>query len=356
MDRQTTVSYRRVSPATVTGLPPDFTLTDKVFDLSVAATEARDDTEFRFLQPVTVTVFLTGEEATAFNDSHSNVAIQRFDPDARKWIPLQTTIDLAARTAQVQILAPNSLALTVKKPVSSPERVLTYGPVLPQGYLGAGMVSLTIPKELGATNTARVSLRIALGDSSPGDQPTSRSGEGQFTMKRSTAHRWRFSWRLLATRQCSVHQRMSFRLDAPGFEMTPLGRGAATSPRQPSWMVLDNHANRAALGRAGNIGLGYRQWANLVHPENVGNGDSSRTENRGDNGYNALPAPNHNLSSHSCSNSNPGRRGSYRGGSHNLPCGHPRRNSNSSTAPGPDSVSCSGVPSCCGPVHHPKSQ
>ena len=63
VDRQTTVSYRRMSTATVTGLPPDFTLTDKVFDLSVAATEARDDTEFRFLQPVTVTVFLTGEDS-----------------------------------------------------------------------------------------------------------------------------------------------------------------------------------------------------------------------------------------------------------------------------------------------------
>ena len=184
VDRQTTVSYRRMSTATVTGLPPDFALTDKVFDLSVAATKARDDTEFRFLQPVKVTVFLTGEEATAFNDSHSNVAIQRFDPDARKWIPLQTTIDLAARTAQVQIQTPNSLALTVKKPVSSPERVLTYGPVLPQGYLGAGVVSLTIPKELGATNTARVSLRIALGGESPANRSTPRSGEGQIAPER----------------------------------------------------------------------------------------------------------------------------------------------------------------------------
>ena len=189
VDRQTTVSYRRVSPATVTGLPTDFTLTDKVFDLSVAATEARDDTEFRFLQPVTVTVFLTGEDTIAFRDSHSNVAIQRFDPNTMEWVPLQTTIDLAARTAQVQILAPNSLALTVKKPVSSPERVLTYGPVLPQGYLGAGVVSLTIPKELGATNTARVSLRIALGGESPANRSTPRSGEGAKLRRRVNRQR-----------------------------------------------------------------------------------------------------------------------------------------------------------------------
>ena len=116
VDRQTTVSYRRMSTATVTGLPPGFTLTDKVFDLSVAATEARDGMEFRFLQPVTVTVFLTSEEeATAFNDSHSNVAIQRFDPDTREWVPIQTTIDLAARTAQVQILGPKQSCVDRKE-------------------------------------------------------------------------------------------------------------------------------------------------------------------------------------------------------------------------------------------------
>ena len=115
VDRQTTVSYRRMSTATVTGLPPDFTLTDKVFDLSVAATKARDDTEFRFLQPVTVTVFLTGGEATAFNDSHSNVAIQRFDPDTMEWTPLQTTIDLAARTAQVKIQGPKQSCVDRKE-------------------------------------------------------------------------------------------------------------------------------------------------------------------------------------------------------------------------------------------------
>ena len=242
MDRQTTVSYRRMSTATVTGLPPDFTLTDKVFDLSVAATEARDDTEFRFLQPVTVTVFLTGEEATAFNDSHSNVAIQRFDPNTMEWVPLQTTIDLAARTAQVQILAPNSLALTVKKPVSSPERVLTYGPVLPQGYLGAGMVSLTIPKELGATNTARVSLRIALGGESPANRSTPRSGEGQITPE-GQPPTVGDSLGVVREAPVPVHRRMSFTLDAPGFEMAPLGE----VPQQVrdgqagwSWIITPN--------------------------------------------------------------------------------------------------------------------
>ena len=242
MDRQTTVSYRRMSTATVTGLPPDFTLTDKVFDLSVAATEARDGMEFRFLQPVTVTVFLTGEEATAFNDSHSNVAIQRFDPNTRKWIPLQTTIDLAARTAQVQILAPNSLALTVKKPVSSPERVLTYGPVLPQGYLGAGVVSLTIPKELGATNTARVSLRIALGGESPANRSTPRSGEGQITPE-GQPPTVGDSLGVVREAPVPVHRRMSFTLDAPGFEMAPLGE----VPQQVrdgqagwSWIITPN--------------------------------------------------------------------------------------------------------------------
>ena len=242
MDRQTTVSYRRVSPATVTGLPTDFTLTDKVFDLSVAATEARDDTEFRFLQPVTVTVFLTGEESTTFGDSHSNVAIQRFDPNTRQWTPLQTAIDLAARTAQVKIQAPNSLALTVKKPVSSPERVLTYGPVLPQGYLGAGMVSLTIPKELSTTNTARVSLRIALGGESPANRSTPRSGEGQITPE-GQPPTVGDSLGVVREAPVPVHRRMSFTLDAPGFEMAPLGE----VPQQVrdgqagwSWIITPN--------------------------------------------------------------------------------------------------------------------
>ena len=242
VDRQTTVSYRRMSTATVTGLPPGFTLTDKVFDLSVAAAEARDDMEFRFLQPVTVTVFLTGEEATAFNDSHSNVAIQRFDPDARKWIPLQTTIDPAARTAQVKIQAANSLALTVKKPVSSPERVLTHGPVLPQGYLGRGVVSLTIPKELDATNTARVSLRIALRDQSPPDRSTPRSGEGQITPERQPPTVGD-SPVVVREAPVPVHRQMSFTLDAPGFEMAP----SSVVPQQVrdgqagwSWIITPN--------------------------------------------------------------------------------------------------------------------
>ena len=189
--------------------------------------------------------------------------------------PLQTTIDLAARTARAKIQAPNNLALTVKKPVSSPERVLTYGPLLPQGYLGAGVVSLTIPKELGATNTARVSLRIALGGESPANRSTPRSGEGQIAPERQPPTVGD-SLGVVREAPVPVHRRMSFTLDAPGFEMAPLGEvPQQVRDGQASGMVLDNYAKRGALGREGSIGLGYCQRANLVHPENVGNGDSS---------------------------------------------------------------------------------
>ena len=272
--------------------------------------------------------------------------------------PIQTTIDLAARTAQVQILAPNSLALTVKKPVSSPERVLTYGPVLPQGYLGAGVVSLTIPKELGATNTARVSLRIALGGESPANRSTPRSGEGQITPE-GQPPTVGDSLGVVREAPVPVHRRMSFTLDAPGFEMAPLGE----VPQQVrdgqagwSWIITPNE---------GPLQTGEREVSALV----TANGQTlstlktsvmvTRPEPRTamNNGCGDLSAPNRDLSSHSCSNGNPGREVGYR-------CGSPRAsqtptpvsNSNRGATSGPDSVSCSGVPSYCGPVHHPKSQ
>ena len=222
VDRQTTVSYRRVSPTAVTRLPPDFTLTNNVFDLYVVDTEASGDTEFRFLQPVTVTVFLGDDHATLSDGSYSNVAMQRFDTDSEEWVPLQTTIDLAARTAQVKIRSLDSLALTVRGPVSPPERVLTHGPMLPQGYLGRGVVSLTIPRELGETNTARVSLKIMLGDPYPADRSTPGPTEGRITTE-GQPPTVGDSLGVVTDASVPVHRRMSFKLDAPGFEMASPG-------------------------------------------------------------------------------------------------------------------------------------
>ena len=222
VDRQTTVSYRRVSPTAITGLPPDFTLTDNVFDLYIVDTEASGDTEFRFLQPVTVTVFLGDDHATLSDGSYSNVAMQRFDTDSEEWVPLQTTIDLAARTAQVEIRSLDSLALTVRGPVSPPERVLTHGPMLPQGYLGRGVISLTIPRELGETNTARVSLKIMLGDPYPADRSTPGPTEGRITTE-GQPPTVGDSLGVVTDSSVPVHRRMSFKLDAPGFEMASPG-------------------------------------------------------------------------------------------------------------------------------------
>ena len=255
VDRQTTVSYRRVSPTTTTGLPPDFTLTDNVFDLSVVDTDAWGDTEFRFLQPVTVTVFLSGDHAIASDGSYSNVAIQRFDEDIGKWIPLQTTIDLAARTAQVKIRSPDSLALTVRRPVAPPERALTHGPVLPQGYLGRGVVVLTIPKELGETNTARVSLKITLADPYPMDRSTPRPTEGRITIEEQPPTVGD-SLEVIRDASVPVHRRMSFTLDAPGFEMAP--------PRAVPRQVRDGQAGWSWIIAPTEGPLGEREVSALV--------------------------------------------------------------------------------------------
>ena len=242
VDRQTTVFYRRVSPTTVTGLTSDFTVTDRVFDMSVADTKAQHGTEFRFLQPVTVTMFLTGEDASASGNSYSDLAIQRFDTDSGKWTPLLTTIDLTTQTAQVKIRAPDTLALTVRSPVSSPDHVLTHGPALPQGYLGRGVISLTIPKELGATNTARVSLLITMGGPFPEDRSTPLPGVSQTSIDRQPLA-VADSLGVVMDSPVPVHQRMSFRLDAPGFEMTP----SVSVPQQVrdgkagwSWIIAPN--------------------------------------------------------------------------------------------------------------------
>ena len=254
VDRQTTVSYRRVSPTTIAGLPPDFTLTGNVFDLYVVDTEASGDTKLRFLQPVTVTVFLSDDHAPPSDGSYSNVAIQRFDTGSEEWIPLQTTIDLAARTAQVKIQSLDSLALTVRGPVSPPERVLTHGPMLPQGYLGRGVVSLTIPRELGETNTARVSLEITLGDPYPSDRSAPGPAEGRFTTE-GQPPTVGDSPGVVIDASVPVHRRMSFKLDAPGFEMAPPG----TVPRQ----VRDGQAGWSWIitPTEGPLGSGkYQPW------------------------------------------------------------------------------------------------
>ena len=242
VDRQTTVSYHRAVPTTVTGLPDDFTLTNKVFHVSVPDNEALDHTEFRFLQPVTVTVLLAGHETTTFNESQYNVAIQRFNPNAGTWTPLQTTIDFAARTAQVKIQDLTTLALTMRRPASSPERVLTHGPVLPEGYLGRGVVSLTIPKELGATNTARVSLMITVGGPFPEDRSTPLPSESRTMIAREPLAD-ADALGVVIDAPVLVHQQMSFRLDAPGFEMAP----AISVPQQVrdgkagwSWIIAPN--------------------------------------------------------------------------------------------------------------------
>ena len=255
VDRQTTVSYRRVSPTTTTGLPPDFTLTDNVFDLYVVDTEASGDTEFRFLQPVTVTVFLSDDHAIPSDGSYSNVAVQRFDTDSEEWIPLQTTIDLAARTAQVKIRSLDSLALTVRGPVSPPERVLTHGPMLPRGYLGRGVVSLTIPKELGETNTARVSLNITLDDPYPADRSTPGPTEGRITTE-GRPPRVGDSLEVVTDASVPIHRRMSFKLDAPGFEMAPPG----AVPRQ----VRDGQAGWSWIIAPTEGPLGEREVSALV--------------------------------------------------------------------------------------------
>ncbi len=255
VDRQTTVSYRRVSPTTVTAPPPNFTLTGKVFDLSVADTKVREDPEFRFLQPVTVTVFLTDDHTTPSDGSYSNVAIQRFDTDSGEWIPLQTTIDLAARTAQVKIRSLDSLALTVRGPVSLPERVLTHGPMLPQGYLGRGVVSLTIPRELGETNTARVSLKITLGDPYPADRSTPGPTEGRITTEEQPPTVGD-SLGVVIDSSVPVHRRMSLRLDAPGFEMA--------SPNAVPRQVRDGQAGWSWIITPTEGPLGEREVSALV--------------------------------------------------------------------------------------------
>ena len=255
VERQTTVSYRRVSPSTIAGLPPDFILTNNVFDLSVVDTEAWGDTEFRFLQPVTVTILLSDDHATASEGSYSNVAIQHFDTDSGKWTPLQTTIDLAARTAQVKIQSLDSLALTVRRPVSPPERVFTHGSMSPQGYLGRGVLSLTVPRELGETNTARVSLKITLGDPYPADRSTPGPTEGRTTIE-GQPPMVGDSPGVVIDASVPVHQLMSFKLDAPGFEMAPPG----AVPRQ----VRDGQAGWSWIIAPTEGPLGEREVSALV--------------------------------------------------------------------------------------------
>ncbi len=97
-------------------MPPGFRYSGKVFDLSVTGEEARITDTFSFVQPISIAVRFTEEDASKVGGVESNVVIQRYDSDKHLWTPLETKVDWTSSTARVQVRRLSNFALTFKEP------------------------------------------------------------------------------------------------------------------------------------------------------------------------------------------------------------------------------------------------
>ena len=118
------LTFRRVSPLSVTPFPQGVVPTSKVFDLSIADSAHSAGMQLSLLRPVVLTMALNQEELEIAISNPDRIAIYHLGGADREWEPLPTVVDLEAKTAQALADSLSTFALVISAIPASAETVL----------------------------------------------------------------------------------------------------------------------------------------------------------------------------------------------------------------------------------------
>ena len=117
------LTFRRVSPLSVTPFPQGVVPTNKVFDLSMVDSAHAAGMPLSLLRPVVLTLALNQEELEIASANPDRIAIYHLGGAGREWEPLPTVVDLEAKTAQALADSLSTFALVISAIPASPETV-----------------------------------------------------------------------------------------------------------------------------------------------------------------------------------------------------------------------------------------
>ena len=109
-----TLTYMPVTRDQIPPLPAGFTVSDRVFDLSVSGGPDDESDEFKFDRPIVVTVRLSDRDIELSGGASGNIVIQHFRAD--RWELLPTEVDLDNMVASAEVDGLSIFALTIKDP------------------------------------------------------------------------------------------------------------------------------------------------------------------------------------------------------------------------------------------------
>ena len=121
-----TLTYQPVTPDQIPPLPPGFTVSDRVFDLSVTGGPANEKGDFRFDTPIVVTVRLIVRDVVLSGGASGNIVIQHFHAD--RWELLPTEVDFDNMVARAEVDGLSIFALTIKEPGPQPAAAVLPAP------------------------------------------------------------------------------------------------------------------------------------------------------------------------------------------------------------------------------------
>ena len=118
--------YQPLSPGQVPDSPEGYSISDKVFDLSITAPQGASVGPTALVKPITINVRLSVGDTALAGGVESNVVLQRFQQDDDRWEALNTIVDFRSSIARAEVQSLSIFALTIKRPESgdSPETVL----------------------------------------------------------------------------------------------------------------------------------------------------------------------------------------------------------------------------------------
>jgi len=120
VEQPTEFSYAALEVESVTARIDGFTLTDKVFDLSLVEVGGQAAVGPVSLErPITVKVRIDTRDVALAGGDESRIVIQHYHQD-EGWEVLETTVDFASSVASAQVERLSVFALTIKEPEPPP--------------------------------------------------------------------------------------------------------------------------------------------------------------------------------------------------------------------------------------------
>ncbi len=113
-----TLTYQDLAPDQIPPLPPGFTVSDKIFDLSILGWPADQPDEFKFARPIVVMISLSDRDVILAGGVSGNIAIQHSHAD--RWELLPTLVDFDNLFARAEVDSLSIFALTIKEPEPQP--------------------------------------------------------------------------------------------------------------------------------------------------------------------------------------------------------------------------------------------